>query len=247
MSQIILLVGIPLIVIAGVILAVMTSTRDACARRRFLEEYDFRPCQAERSDLEARVRALLGDLGIHVQVLRPCRRHLPGRTVHFFTLHQYRTSQDARAARVFLLPLARRTHQPCTLFLKPSALPEGWLTRGLRALIKLRSGACPGGSAPLDLPHDPEAENLLGAQGPAGTSIRELIDGDLLRQLLQAGSVGFLTVHCRGNDCLLEHPAGLSWDLDQAWAFITRLDRLAPPHQDSSLNPYLDPGLPAAS
>jgi len=235
-SQVVLLIGIPLVLIAGVILAVMTCTRDACARRRFLEENGFASCQAEKPDLEARVRALLGNPGIHVQVLRPCRRRLPGRMVYCFTLHRYRTSQDAQASRVFLLPLSRRTDQPCTLFLKPAGLREGWLARGLRALIKLRAGAYPDGTEPLDLGRDPETENLLGVQGQPGASIRDLIDDDLLPQLLQAGNAGFLTVRCRGEDCLLEHPAGLPWDLDRAWAFITRLDRQAAPRLDTGLS-----------
>ncbi len=227
MGQILLLVGIPLVVVAGVILALVTSTRDASARRRFLEEHGFTSCSPEKPDLEARVRALLGDRHTHIQVLRPCLRRRSGPAVYFFTLHQYRTNVDARAARVFLLTLPRRTDQPCTLFLKPTGLREGWVTRGLRALLTLRAGIQADGLAPLELPPDPEVENLLGAWGPRGAAIRDLIDRDLLRLLVEAGNAGFLTVRCLGSDCLLEHPASLAWDHDRAWAFIARLDQFA--------------------
>jgi hypothetical protein len=238
-SQIVLLLGIPLVVAAGVILAVSSSVRESGSRRRFLLQNGFTSCRDDKDALEARVRELIGDPRTCIQVLCPHRRLLQGRPVHFFTLHQRRDGQDGSAARVFLLALPRRTDLPCLLFLKPEGLKEGWVTRGLRALIKVRSGNCAGGLAPLRLPEGPEPGNLLGAVGPRGASIHDLIDRAALRVLLDGGGAGFLTVHLRGNDCLLEHPINMRWDLDQAWAFITRLDRHA--------SGCVDRGLPAAS
>ena len=67
---------------------------------------------------------------------------------------------------------------------------------------------------------------LVGALGPAGFSLYDLIDATTLSQMLGAGDCGALIVLCRGELCSLGSPSGqMPLELEKATPFLRDLLR----------------------
>lgn len=76
----------------------------------------------------------------------------------------------------------------------------------------------------LEIPVDLQGTNLIGALGPAGASLYDLIGAETLSRFLGAGDCGASIVHCRGELCSMSSlDPRMPLDLEKTIPFLRDL------------------------
>lgn len=205
-------------------LVIARTVRTSRAHRATLERLGFVPCEAERDALRERIERLENNAGYRYTIERPVRALLERDPVYFYRKLRRRGQSNAFATDEFLVPLRRPRPDPLVLYLKPSSLTEGLSTRLIRRLATADWDAQVDDVVKLELPAELAESNVLGALGPPGTHLHQLLSPGQMVRLLQAGDRGLYIITCRGDDCTLATPSGqTNLDLDRVWAFISDL------------------------
>jgi hypothetical protein len=202
---------------------VLKNRASTAARARKLELLGFLPCAAEAGTLADRVTWLENNAEYQLSVENPMRASLQGKTSYYDSKSRRRHGQ-VTATEELLFPLTRPSSDGFMLFVKPSNLPAGTATRLIGAVASGAWDSQPDDLTKLDIPIELEGSNVIGAMGPAGASLYDLIDSQTLTVLQQVGDGGALIVRGRGEWCSLSGPGGrFPFNVDKLWPLIQRL------------------------
>ena len=110
------------------------------------------------------------------------------------------------------------------LFVKPTGIPAGTATNLIGAVATGAWDSQPDDLAKLEIPIDLKHTNLMGALGPSGATLYDLIDTATLSALQHVGDHGALVVTCRGEWCSLAAASlRMPLDLDKLWPLASGL------------------------
>jgi hypothetical protein len=216
-----ILFGLAFAVVIAVVMIRGRASR--AARLQRLAEMGFSAAPDEKETLAERITGMENNTGYHYSVAQPMRANLSGKDVYFYQKSRHR-SGSSYAAEELLLPLSRPSEAGLMLFVKPSDIPAGTATKLIGAVATGAWDAQPDDLAKLAIPVDLQGTNLVGAMGPAGASLYDLIDADRLSRMLGAGDCGAFIILCRGDLCSMSSPSHqMPLDLDKAVPFIRDL------------------------
>lgn len=212
-----------LVFAAVIVVIVIRGRASRAARLQRLAEMGFSPAPEETEALAEKIAWLENNAGYHYSVAKPTRANLSGKDVYFYQKSRHR-SGSIYVAEELLLPLSRPSEAGLMLFVKPSGIPAGTATKLIGAVATGAWDAQPDDLSKLELPVDLQGTNLVGAMGPAGASLYDLIDADQMSRMLGAGDCGAFIILCRGELCSTSSPSHqMPLDLDKAVAFIRDL------------------------
>ena len=189
------------------------------ARKAALEQLGFRPCPEQKAWLEETIASIENNQGFRYEV-RDSKR-LPGEpTVYYYVKTRRSDDGDERVPMVeeeILFPLKRPTKGGLVLTVKPSSLAPGLATRMMGAVATGPWDAQPDDLQRLDLPPDLKDTNLVGAMGPPGAKLYDLVDASTLSVVQGLGDAGGLFVRFRDSWCSVS---------SAGWEIPFRLDDL---------------------
>jgi hypothetical protein len=201
------------LVIAAVVLAVVALAAWVFAAHRkrqralseLLDRLGFRPCPDEKGALESLVNRLVNDRDHSYEVEQPRRLHGEPAVYYYVKVRDRGRSEDQRdAGDELLFRVRRRSSAGLVLVVKPSSLGPGIATRMLGALATGPWDTQPDDLVRLELPADLKDTNLLGALGPKGASLYDLVDARILGVVQGLGDAGAMTIRFRDDLCSLE-------------------------------------------
>ncbi|MGH9784502.1 MAG: hypothetical protein ACRD88_09975 [Terriglobia bacterium] len=187
------------------------------ARKAALEQLGFRPCPEQKGWLEETVASIENNRGFRYEVREP--RRLAGEQAIYYYVKK-RHSDEERVPMVeeeILFPLKRPTKGSLALTVKPSSLAPGLATRMMGAVATGPWDAQPDDLQRLDLPPDLKDTNLVGAMGPPGAKLYELVDASTLSVVQGLGDAGGLFVRFRDSWCSVS---------STGWEIPFRLDEI---------------------
>jgi hypothetical protein len=196
------------VVLAVVALAVWTFTahrKQQKALQGLLDRLGFTPCPNEKAALEALVKRLVNDRDHQYEVEQP--RRLQGEPAVYYYVKvrdSDRTEKERDAGDELLFRVRRRSNAGLVLVVKPSSIGPGVASRLLSAVATAPWDTQPDDLVRLELPADLKDTNLIGALGPKGASLYDLVDGRILSVVQGLGDAGAMTVRFRDDLCSLE-------------------------------------------
>lgn len=172
------------------------------ARETELRRLGFRPCLEKKSWLEETITAMERNEGYRYEVSDP-RRLAGGREVYYYTKirHGNSVGDDAFIEEDILFPFQRPSTQGLVLVVKPSSIGPGLATRLLSQVATGPWDTQPDDLEPLEIPPGLENTNLLGAMGPAGARLYDLVDASTLSVVQRLGDAGGMFVVFRDGWC----------------------------------------------
>jgi hypothetical protein len=203
-SNPLLLAAVVLVAAAVVVWVLLTHRRSRRAREELLERAGFRPCPDEKGTLEAVVNRIANDRHHRYFVERPRRLSGEPPLYHYVKVREGRSDDERHAGEELLFRLRRRSTAGVVLVVKPSSLAPGLATRLLAAVATGPWDTQPDDLERLELPADLKDTNLLGALGPPGAGLYELVDAPLLGVAQGLGDAGALTLLFRDDWCAIE-------------------------------------------
>lgn len=211
------------IVFVGIIVVVIVKTRAGSKARvqRFMG-MGFTPVEDDAALVE-KITRLENNAGYRYSVKDPMRAEIKGGEIYFYEKSR-RRSDDLYVAEEFLFPLTRSSGQGLMLFLKPTNIPSGTATKLIGAVATGAWDAQPDDLRKLEIPMDLRDSNLIGAMGPAGASLDDLIDRQTLGTLMQVGDLNGFLVLCRDSLCSISSPVPrMPLDVERVWSFLQSL------------------------
>ncbi|MEK6679073.1 MAG: hypothetical protein AABY39_06625 [Nitrospirota bacterium] len=193
-----------LVGVAVVLLLVWSIKTQIKRNRRLkaaLEQLGFQPCPEKKSWLEEIVTRIENNKEFRYEVREPKR--LPGEPAVYYYI-KYRhggVRENADAEEEILFPLKRPSSDGLILIVKPSSLAPGLATRMIGAIATAQWDAQPDDLQRLELPPDLKDTNLMGALGPPGVSLYNLIDMSALSVVQGLGDAGGMMVRFRDSWC----------------------------------------------
>ena len=211
-----------LLVVALIVWLVLNDRRSKAARSRKLSQIGFLPCTSEAETLADKVTWLENNAEYRYSAQNPMRASLHGKTVYYYNKSRRRQGHIVETDE-FLIPLTRPSSEGLMLFVKPSNLAEGTATQLIGTVATGAWDSQPDDLTKLEIPIELKGSNILGALGPSGASLNDLIDSAALALMQQVGDAGVLIVTCRGEWCSLASPSGrMKLDLDKLLPIIRR-------------------------
>ena len=206
-SVILVLVG--LVVVALIVWGVMAERRRNRARIAALEQLGFRPCPEQKTWLEERITYIENNRGFGYEVREP-RRLAGEQTIYYYVKKRHDDDQEKvpMVEEEILFPLKQPTKGGLVLTVKPSSLAPGLATRMISAVATGPWDSQPDDLQRLDLPPDLKETNLLGAMGPPGWSLYDLVDASTLSVMQGLGDAGALSVKFRDSWCSVSGTGG---------------------------------------
>jgi hypothetical protein len=187
-----------LLVLALVAWAISDTYRKERARRLALDRLGLEPCPGERARLEEIVMRLEHNRGYRYEVREP--RRVPGEpAIYYYVKARHHDAGDdpPMVEEELLLPLKRPSAAGLVLVVKPSSIPAGLASRILGSLATGPWDAQPDDLQRLELPPDLRDTNLVGALGPPGVSLYELVDSGTLSVAQGLGDAGGMFLRFR--------------------------------------------------
>ena len=177
----------------AVLIVVVTGKARAkkAAQGEKLVRMGFEPCDTEADALTDRIKRLENNAEYRYSVDRPMRASLDGKTVYYYSKSRHRQGSIV-AADEFLLWLQRPSSEGLVLFVKPSNLPAGTATNLIGAMATGAWDSQPDDLKKMEIPPDLQGTNVIGALGPRGASLYDLIDSQTLALMQQMGDAGVL-------------------------------------------------------
>ena len=222
------LIGLSLLMIAIVALIVWGMVKHGKkekALKNFLANAGFVPCKKEKKALADKVTLLENNSEYAYSVRKPMKVSRGDTNVYFYTKDRRRRG-DLHVYEEFLLTINRKTNLPFQVYLKPTSLPEGMVTKLLRSVTTTGWDSQSDDLVKIELPADLQKSNILGVMGPRNCSFYDLFDSNSLPLLMHAADNDIYTIRCRENLCSIESPlVGHRWDHEKIWSFIQLLIR----------------------
>jgi len=203
--------------------AVAKGRAAAALRARTLGEIGFTPASSDAETLAAELARHENNSEYRYAVLEPMRTRIDGRPVWFYTKERARQGWTVSAYE-FRFPLRRPSAEGLVLFYKPTALASGTNVTLRGSLASDGFEPRPGDLTRLEIPVDSRQGNLIGALGPAHSSLYELIDTKVLAALEPVADHGALVVNCRGGWCgLASSTIRTHFDVAELWPIVRQL------------------------
>lgn len=223
MAQFLPFILLGIVLVAVVVWVVLKNRASSTARAQQLLRLGFSPCPGEAHALAERIKWLENNSEYRYSVKDPMQASLDGNTAYYYTKSR-RWSEDVVSTQEFLVPLKRPSADGVMLFVKPRALPGGTGANLIGAMATAGWDAQPDDLTKLEIPVELRGSNLIGALGPTGASLYDLIDAGTLATMQQVGDGGAPIVTCRGEWCSFTSPGPLMpFNLDRIWAVIREL------------------------
>lgn len=203
-SNALALAGVVLVVALVIGGLVRAHRRKQRAREELLERAGFRPCPEEKAALEAIVARIANDRDNLYLVEQPRRRAGEPPVYYYVRVREGDTDEQRDAGEELLFRVRRRSTAGVVLVVKPSSIAPGLATRMLSAVATGPWDTQPDDLKRLELPPDLEGTNLLGALGPPGARLYDLIDAKTLSVVQGLGDAGGLTIRFRDDWCAVE-------------------------------------------
>jgi hypothetical protein len=214
-----------------VVLAVWLVKRNLAGgdrRRAALEALGFDSAPQDRSELQRRVTALEDNPDFEYQIQEPFRRDV-GKGRAWFYVKERHSHGWIVQSHEFLVPLSRPSKGGLLLFFKPSAFAAHTTATDIAHIGTSGWAERPRNLVPLDLPADATPGNLIGALGPQGRRIGQLIQPAALAALELVGDYGICTVLCRDGWCALSSGSTrIALDHQELWSVVRKLSNSTP-------------------
>jgi hypothetical protein len=153
----------------------------------------------------------------------PMRAPLGRQHAYYYSKSRSRSGQIT-VAEELLFPLKRSSSAGVLLFVKPSKLPAGTATKLIGAVATGGWDSQPDDLTKLGLPVDLRNTNVIGALGPRGASLYDLLDAAALSVIQQLGDCGVMLVMCRCEWCSLASTSHrMPLDVAKLWGLIGSL------------------------
>jgi hypothetical protein len=196
--------------------------RTAAAAQR-LTALGFSSCPEERAAIIEKVEWLENNREYRYDIEHPMRASLGGKTAYYYWKSRRRQGEIV-VTEELLVPLRRPSEAGLVLVVKPSSLPAGMGSRLVGSVATGAWDAQPDDLTRIEIPTDLTGTNLIGALGPAGASLHDLVDPGSLATLQGVGDCGAMTVTCRGEWCsLVSASARLPLDVPKLWSLVGSL------------------------
>jgi hypothetical protein len=172
------------------------------AHKQELQRLGFFSCTDRKAWLEQTITTLENNHGYRYEVRDPAR-HTGGREIYYYT--KVRHGSDSRDQALVEEEVLFRTRQPSAqpvlMVVKPSAIGSRLATRILRSVATGPWDTHPDDLERLELPPDLQNSNLLGALGPRGARLYDLVDAGTLAVVQRLGDVGGMWILMRDGWC----------------------------------------------
>ncbi len=191
------LIAVGLLVFWGV----RTHSRQRQAREQSLVRLGFSPCPDRKAWLEETVAGIENNREYRYEVRDP--QCLPGSSPVYYYIKKRRqyAHEDPHVEEEILFTVKRPSASGLVLIVKPSSLAPGLATRMLGAIATGPWDAQPDDLQRLELPMDLTNTNLVGALGPPGASLYDLVDSPTLGVIQGLGDAGGMFVRFRDGWC----------------------------------------------
>lgn len=174
------------------------------AKNTELQRIGFSPCPDRKKWLEETVTAMERNEGYRYEVRDP-RRLAGSRDVYYFKKIRHGNDSDDLPfdEEAILFPLKRASTQGLLLMVKPSAIGPGVASRVLSSVATGPWDSQPDDLEKIEVPPDLENTNLLGALGPSGARLYDLVDAGTLSVVQRLGDVGAMSILLRDGWCAI--------------------------------------------
>lgn len=172
------------------------------ARNTELQRLGFTLCADRKGWLEETVTAMERNPGYRYEVREP--RQLTGaREVYYYKKkrHGNSTEDEAFDEEAILFPLKRASTEGLLLVVKPSSIGPGFASRVLSSVATGPWDSQPDDLEKIEIPPDLENTNLLGALGPSGARLYDLVDTGTLSAVQRLGDAGAMSILFRDEWC----------------------------------------------
>ena len=182
---------------------VTAQSRKHLAREQALTRMGFSPCPDREAWLEETVTGIENNREYRYEVRDP--KCLSGTSpVYYYIKRRYHHGhEDSYVEEEILFALKRPSAAGLVLVVKPSSLAPGLATRMLGTIATGPWDAQPDDLQRLELPMDLRNTNLVGALGPPGASLYDLVDSPTLGVIQGLGDVGGMFVRFRDAWCVV--------------------------------------------
>lgn len=200
---------VALVVLAAVAAASLIARGVAAHRarqrsaREALERLGFRPCPDQKTWLEETIARIENNKDHRYEVRDPMRLGTdPVTTVyHYLKRRNDSDREQVLAEDEILFRLERPSSAGLALVVKPAGVASGLAARIIGAVATGPWDAQPDDLARLELPPELKDTNVLGALGPPGARLYDLIDARTLSVVQGFGDAGAMMVHFRDDWC----------------------------------------------
>jgi hypothetical protein len=201
MSSYLPFVVVGLIVVGFLIWRIVSQRKAQLGQKLTLEQLGFRPCPDEKSWLEETITRIENNRDFSYEVREPKRMLGEPAVYHYVKMRHRYADEAAVAEEEILFPVKRQSVGGLVLTVKPSSLPPGIATRMMGAIATGPWDAQPDDLHRLEIPPDLKDSNLVGALGPRGASLYDLVDTSMLSVVKGLGDSGGILVRLRDSWC----------------------------------------------
>jgi hypothetical protein len=195
------IVVVGLIAIGLLLWSIVSRRRANLSQKLTLEQVGFRPCPDEKSWLEETVTRIENNREFTYEVRHPKRMLGEPAVYHYVKMRHRYADEAAVAEEEILFPVKRSSVAGLVLTVKPSSLAPGIATRLMGAIATGPWDAQPDDLHRLEIPPDLKDTNLVGALGPRGANLYDLIDSNMLSVVQGLGDSGGILVRLRDSWC----------------------------------------------
>ena len=190
------------LIAVGLLLWKIVSQRKAqLGQKLTLEQLGFRPCPDEKSWLEETITRIENNREFSYEVRDPKRMLGEPAVYHYVKMRHRYADEAAVAEEEILFPVKRPSVAGLVLTVKPSSLAPGIATRLMGAIATGPWDAQPDDLHRLEIPPDLKDSNLVGALGPRGANLYDLVDTSMLSVVKGLGDSGGILVRLRDSWC----------------------------------------------
>jgi hypothetical protein len=169
-----------------------------------LQRLGLTPCPERKGWLEETITAMERNEGYRYEVRNPRRLTGAREVFHCETRrHGNDTEDDAFDEEAILFPLKRPSTHGLLLIVKPSSIGPGLASRVLSSVATADWDSQPDDLERIDIPPDLAKTNLLGALGPPGARLYDVVDAGTLSVVQRLGDAGAMFILCRDEWCLI--------------------------------------------
>jgi hypothetical protein len=189
--------------VAGALIAasVRAQRRRDRVRKAAVEKLGFSSCPDRKSWLEETLAGIQNTRGLRCEVRAPKRLAGASPIYYYVKIRRRDAHEEAIAEEEILFALKRPAVAGLVLIVKPSSLAPGLATRILGALATGPWDVQPDDLRRLEIPPELRETNLVGALGPPGSGLYDLVDARTLGVVQGLGDAGGTFVRFRDAWC----------------------------------------------
>ena len=223
---VILVVGFTLGVGALVVKLILDERAQRGKRAAAMQALGFTDCPDHIDHIEDMIAFLSGDNSKSARthtVSHPMLRQSNGERIYYIWIKESRSGDSTAWVETFLFPFARRVEQPVALMLSTQKTQA----KIMKFVLGLAARMFGERFTLLDMPRELEGSHILGAFGPRGCSLYDLLDSSVLSQVQHGAELGVNTFRAYQDWAAVSlDPKQKKADTAQVWPFIERLAAL---------------------